>query len=81
MITKLPTRYQFKSFVTVPSGCMISYGFTVSGKAKLADLVSFDKLTRTFTFNYVKDLNLLERSDAPYTDYTVTILARSGVTK
>ena len=81
MITKLPTRYQFKSFVTVPSGCTIRYGFTVSGKAKSADLVSFDKLTRTFTFNYVKDLNLLERADAPFTDYTITILAWSGVTK
>ena len=81
MITKLPTRYQFKSFVTVPSGCMISYDFTVTGKTKSADLVSFDKLTRTFTFNYIKDLNPLERADAPFTDYTVTILARSGVSK
>ena len=81
MITKQRMQYQFKSFITVPSWCKISYDFTVSGIAKSSGLVSLNKLSRKFTFEYLKDLNLLENAYAPFTDYTVTIMAHSGTKK
>jgi len=42
-------------------------------------VTSFDEINRTFTFEYISDLALLTDMQAAFTDYTITILANSGI--
>ena len=79
-LTAASVSFTFDEFTVTPSPtCTIDYTFDMSDSAIGGPVVAFDASTRTFTFDYVADLNPLVNTFALFKDYTVTVTGTTGL--
>ena len=79
-LTAASVSFTFNEFTVAPSPtCTIDYTFDMSDSATGGPVVAFDAPTRTFTFDYVADLNPLVNTFALFKDYTVTVTGTTGL--
>ena len=73
-ITQASFDYQTPIYTADPVWCAITYDYSITTPAGDAAL-TFDPVTRTFSFSQDTDLSL---SGATFTDYTITVTGQAG---
>jgi len=73
-ITQASFDYQTPVYTADPVWCAITYDYSIATPAGDAAL-TFDPVTRTFSFSQDTDLSL---SGATFTDYTITVTGQAG---
>ena len=77
-----PIEFNFEPFVSDPAWCETAYDFEINGSFGLSLVTAWDDLTRTFIFEYYEGLALLDNDIlTDFKDYTVTILATTGLSR